>query len=887
MTTKNTTRANVKFKYPLHKTALHIDYLRLRCGREAQFSERIDKESHVGAYIAFSEWDVVLFIPTEELYPENLIGIYSNPTLTSAIAGSAGYFSYVWDHPVNHGWEATLLAPAGPSSRAHMAMLMSLRFTDRFRLNFGLGTELLFCDFLQRTLEEFSGVTAVVAHSLGWNDTTIMLKADEGREDELLQVLTRIRYCRESQCLRQPAPAEDLCVIAATYSHLLGDLHLYVRENLSFGALATPKFVTRARMLVRVSPTVEKDLRETLRKTFKKVKLVPATGTEFGHYNFSADLTDAFHKGGPNAVKIIQGFRRKIERFMRRHKIDSTSFSETTTEITLNEDITGAPSAPRLAEQSPLRKRYLKRIQKLSKNTPTELEHHASKMTRHRLAILLGTIATYLEDPVRCSVVGHICRFLDVEFEDVLQKADRAGQEDLCHILEYALHQATDGLSQFQHDANSLGLSGRGGYSRLIQAVEHYLLQLLSSLDLPLIPLLTFGLRPSHEGATQDYWIDIPFSTAFRPSRWYIVFHEVAHMCWSHIFEWRLDSFQSWNEITSGDEEITKSLDKPKLQRKEFMQAREILDELFPNYLMLHVVTTGDLDRLAELMIARELLTRLRPVLIRSLLQRMIFHVLLELHDEERQKLSVAERRRFRSAVELKGHEKESIKVSYRWWKAWSDLDRKVNGDALQRKRIEHRVASSLESAATNLRRLVHKLVRDERFAHRDSLYGADNIAALISDVTFKEDAQRIVRTTLRILALRHEDYAERQRKSFDKHDPSAAEFGYVLAKIDTMRATASDRVRQWTSYGTMIEDGWVLANGSGETSLSRLLSDDKIASTRSNLKGAVLMSSLSATLSLWHNAVTQLAQASNDGIDSDALVKTLKRLKVAESFNF
>ena len=56
------TTATVRFRYPLAKKALHIDYLRLRCGREPAFSRRIarDFRNDVGAEVDQKGLDSVI-----------------------------------------------------------------------------------------------------------------------------------------------------------------------------------------------------------------------------------------------------------------------------------------------------------------------------------------------------------------------------------------------------------------------------------------------------------------------------------------------------------------------------------------------------------------------------------------------------------------------------------------------------------------------------------------------------------------------------------------------------------------------------------------------------------------------------------------------------------
>src|ERR1043165_6421396 len=100
------------FAHRLEQRALHIDYLRIRCGRERTFEQRIMHDhKQAGAHIAFSEWDVVLFVPATQLDPPNLTAIYSDRIIADTIAGCTGYFNYLWKHDINKNWELRLLEP--------------------------------------------------------------------------------------------------------------------------------------------------------------------------------------------------------------------------------------------------------------------------------------------------------------------------------------------------------------------------------------------------------------------------------------------------------------------------------------------------------------------------------------------------------------------------------------------------------------------------------------------------------------------------------------------------------------------------------------------------------------------------------------------------------
>lgn len=877
-----------EFQHKLSRQALHIDYLRLRCGKEEPFTKHVTtKAKKIGAHIAFSEWDVVLFIPCRELYPEELIKIYSDTTLAGAIAGSAGFFNYLWHHPINKNWTQRIL-----QRDKTISLLVSLRFTDAFRRKFGLGAELLFCSFLRRTLdsdEELASVSAIVAHSVGWNDATIVLDAVPGQEHRLLKTLTRIRYCTE----RDLAASESATrVIAATYSHLLGNLETYADETLQFGSFR--ESVKSARLLVRVNPDVEAPLRLLLntkiREVFKSESSgadfkTDHTGSELGHYNFSADITKAFDDD--NAVPIIQGFRKIIDDYLTEHNHpDEASFPETTTEITFDEPylrtLNGnaggdAPAVvPHSALASPpeipgttLSARYKKRLEEFLETEPANLLKGHAAMTAHRLAILLGTIITYLDDPVRSSVVGHLCRFLDATFERVLRRSDRAGKEDLCHILEYALHQATDGLTQFQHDANSLGLSGRGGYNRLIQAVEEFIDQVVAPFHLDLVPLVTFGLRPSNDGTTLQYWIDLPFSTAFVPERWYVAYHDVGRMCWQRSFEWRLDSYRVWQQF-SRDVIAIESHDRDN-DRQEFVLGRDVVEELFPNYLLLNIVCPGDTRTLDRLMVAKEFLTRPRPALIRSLTVRLVLDVLLMLHERRNERRRQPGRRQgptsddadaqkfIHALKEQEDVRERSVAIAFEWWKDWSVIHRWLTAKGKRGDTAVREVSRLMEDAATSLRDVIGGM--KHTFSGTDAAQAFESTTTLVSTPAFKADALHVVNRVIGLLAVRGRDYATRRKESFAVFDPSAVDFGFALGKIKVMRRTAEKATaNDILKYRKALEEGRVFASGPESPALARILTASGEASRSSDAskRHPSMLSCLSTILSLWHSAVTR-----------------------------
>src|SRR5262245_21138746 len=99
-------------RHRLASRALHIDFVRLRCGGERTFAQGVwnvrsqikktDQQPHV--FVAFSEWDGVVLLPSSELYPRTLTNLYADEAIVSSISGTSGYFCYLWDHPVNRNW---------------------------------------------------------------------------------------------------------------------------------------------------------------------------------------------------------------------------------------------------------------------------------------------------------------------------------------------------------------------------------------------------------------------------------------------------------------------------------------------------------------------------------------------------------------------------------------------------------------------------------------------------------------------------------------------------------------------------------------------------------------------------------------------------------------
>lgn len=843
-----------RFKTTLSPLAVHIDYLRLRCGKEGEFLEQIDKllkKREVAPFIAFAEWDVVLFIPSKRLYSDQLLATYTNPTITTAVAGSSGYYNYVWDHDINQRWKERLfnLASEKPKNAADVLMLVSLRFTDIFRCRYGLGSELLFCNYLNRLQERHKDLELFAVQSVGWNDMTIILHTSPGKEAVLLQALTDIRYCTYEDLL--PYGNDQERVVAATYSHVLGNLKAYVGKTLSFGGISD--FVRKADLLVRVTPAMEPSIRNAYETVVGDLNRECGTqhdpkkdlGTELGHYNFSADIKWAFELGNAapaNAapVKVIQGLRQQILSRLKGMGRNSSSFPETTTVITFEEET--PPTFAVLSKSTvPLIERYDDLINELLQRVPGFLTERAGRMTRHRLAVFLGSISAHLADPVRGSIVSHICRFLAATFETVIERMDRNEKEDLCQVLEYALNQATDGLSQFQHDANSLGLSGRGGYARVIHAIEQWTLDLIEGLGMNFMPLVTFGMQSTRDTMAVKHRIDMPFSTAFAPAWWPTLLHEIGHLCWYEIFGWRLDSIEVWKAFNEGATVPAGSDEEP----REYLSARAIAKEVFPNYMILHVVAggAGKLKRLDELMLKYELRVVPAQSVSRTLRLRTVIHALLALHDSRRTPTSadiLKDLSRSEEGVPVgSGLAVRLDQLATSWWQVWTTLDE--TGELLQL------IRTYVDDATEHLGEVIADSGFDREWSARS------NVTLKIPGTDlFKEESVKAVRSTIGLMAALARDQEGRRGGDADRADASYASFGEVLARIDRIQHTVQIvRTTSKDEIDSSFRRGEVFAQVAPATILASLLSDIDPDQRRE------MPLNLAIILSLWHRNIT------------------------------
>lgn len=859
-------------QHPLSDHAVHVDFIRLRCGSEPNFARGIGavrqrSKDPIHTFIAFSEWDAVVVVPCTELYPRTLTEIYANTEVATSVSGTSGYFAYLWDHPVNHLWRERLshAARSGPS------ILMSLRFADWFRRDVGLGSEILFCNHLQKIAEEMQ-VDVVVAHSLGWNDVVLLVHSDHD-EQKLTKVLARIRLTSLQNCVgRALAKTPDFSegpeaqIFAASYSHLLGGFDRYRMNRLHLGGLTSQ--IESARVLIRVAPPHEPGVRAFMRKRAKQVgvKIVPS---EMGHYSLSIDISAITAKaqdGGRQAIAFIAETRRRIGALSRGNP---DSYAETTTIFRFEE-----PKRKQLSVPAPERTAELQAeitaLEDVMRQLPHRLRQRGiSSMTSHRFVSVLTTLLDHLSDPVRNSVVRHLSRFAQV-IPDLITELDADGIDDLCHVVEYAVGQAIDGIAQFQHDANALGLSGRGGYSRLIVAVEWYIRATFVRLGIEArLPLITFGLRSGNAGSTGRYQIDIPFNVLFVPSRWHILLHEIGHMAWIEMFGWMMESLAIYNAM---EREVR--IDVVRLLKKkhpnmppsrmrgiaqeqihvEFLRTREIVRELFPSYLIFALPCNGSIEEFDALALRRMLALGHPFPLTRELLMRVVMHCLLVIMRNEMGAGGAADPKKSRSAAQR----------AARWWGIWVRLKKQRHDDSVRR------AIESIGKTLTNV-------AADDRPRHAK----LSQKMQILNSPSFKASAIEAFDSVIQLLALRARHFDQVDR---DHINPDL--FGKLLKKIsDAQRQQSHPAYQAWigASFAEWLHEGEILTRHRDSFVWSRLLlgSRDELNRGSEGRPGAFMRSQLSVLLSMWHDAITELYESQEK---IDRILKTIDVVRIKET---
>jgi hypothetical protein len=869
-------------EHRLSDHAMHIDFLRLRCGMEGTFLRGIrdvrarNEADPIHPFIAFSEWDALIIVPCTQLYPPTLTNVYANLDVAASVSGTSGYFAYLWEHDVNKHWRETLsvLTQSGP------AILMSLRFVDSFREDLGLGAEILFCNHLNTLLKEYPAIRAVVAHSLGWSDVMLLVHASDDAA-QLIRLLKSIRLMTVADCIGE---REDIAfsqpfdspIFAASYSHMLGGLEAYVGDLLSFGTLATA--FDSARLLLRVAPRHEEEVRDFLTNQGANID------SEMGRYSLSVDMSEMVAEDGSKAIRFVKATREFIGDLGELGRPDS--YAETTSIFRFREKGIGRHRTHQPPSEDV--KGDIARVEELLRTVPELLrERGASSMTSHRFVSLLTTMLDHLFDPVRSSVVRHLSRFA-ATIPNRIRELNLDGIDDLCHVLEYAVGQATDGIAQFQHDANALGLSGRGGYSRLIAAVEWYMRSALVDLGVAVkLPLITFGLRTGNAGSTGRYQIDIPFNVLFVPSRWHIILHEIGHLAWIHAFGWMMESLAIYtamereirNEIQLEINASAKLRDRvianPEEQvQVEFLRAREIVRELFPNYVIFALSCGGNIKEFDELSL-RPIVTAAHPTsLSRELLVRVVRHCLFEImqnaldHDKEkRQAVREIDRAAAakesddtrRAAMEEAAARQAESQRAATWWQIWETL-RYESSDA-----TDERLDSATGSIHDTLLRIEQeslkidprKQSRRERDPNR-AVRLRPNLAAamrILHTETFKLSVRETLHSVATVLSLRGKQF-----QSVDSDNLGPQQFGALLNNMDTARHVENDKDYEvWIGrpFAKWLQDGEVLTRHREAFDWSRLLLGSRAALLEGDAS-AFMRSQLSVLLAMWHTATTE-----------------------------
>jgi hypothetical protein len=848
---------------------VHIDFLRLRCGSEATFREGLREVREAGhelhSFIVFSEWDAVIIVPSTELYPRTLTEIYANTKVASSVSGTSGYFSYLWKHETNENWRdhLTLFERSGPS------IIISLRFADWFRRDVGVGSEILILNYLKRKLEGLPGVHAVTAHSLGWNDVVILIHADD-EQARLTKVLADIRLMTLGDCIAQPWPVDlafserqDAQIFAASYTHLVGGFDSFMDNTLSFEGLANE--IHSALVLVRVAPPHEQGIRDFM-STHSLTKSIGIAPSEMGHYSFSVDITAITNPNGQPALQFIADSRNEIRRLA---GDQPDSYAETTTIFRFKEPASSR-QAPPPAHTSLELQDEIRRVQELMQELPDLLhKRNVSPMTTHRFISVLTTLLDHLSDPVRSSVVRHLSRFAR-EIPELVRELDIDGIDDLCHVVEYAIGQAIDGIAQFQHDANALGLSGRGGYSRLIVALEWYIRGSFARLGLfAKLPLITFGLRSGNAGSTGRYQIDVPFNVLFVPSRWHILFHEIGHLAWLQTFGWMMESLAIYREMENEilfayreeqeqqgapiDDEAARRVADERAQ-VEFLRTRETLRELFPNFLMFALPCAGNIEELDALAFRRMLSMRHPYSITRELLLRVVTHCLLVVTQE---------------AIESGGAKTRDAERAEAWWKTWERLDKQSTMHATM-------VRKAIDSISGTMSRVSDELLQAEAreaSQHGDSRHRVQpRLAAkmqILQDPLFSSSAQQALDSVIRVLALRSRHFRSPSTSGVSNAHTDDAKleqiapvaFGKFLSRVANAQREQSDPAyEKWMerAFAECLHEGEVITKHRDGFVWSRLL----LGSRRQLLDGpdgSFMRSQLAVLLAMWHDAITEM----------------------------
>lgn len=818
----------------LRPYGIEIDYLRLRCGRDEEFftawAAQPDPPSLAMGSLA--EWDAVLLRRRTELYPRHRTDVLTSPRFARCVTGRAGYFTYQWDHPINEDITPDWL---GGQSGCRGA-IVSLRFHDRVRAHLGLAAEMFLCDALQARPAP-PGLRLAVLHSLGWYDATVLLFAEPGREGELITTSRWLKHLSLStllgsrhDVLAADRAAGDRSVLSASYVQLT----VPCEDGASAWDPAFTAQVAETKVLIRAEPSAGERILHGLRAAGGQTAGL-SLGEEHGRYAFSMDAT-ACVAGGLAPESLARTIRNILGR-------DHAQTAETTTILRFKAEREGLPP-PMLehpADLGNLERRLSARLEEIHRSR----EGGASAMTRHRLAVAVAMLLSNLCDPVSGPMVRHISLFVAEQLGPILRSDDRAA-EDFCQVLEYALAQALDGLSQFQHDAYALGLAGRGGYSRLVEAVVCFTDDLFAEFDTGARrPLVTFGLTKGDLGSFHRYRVDVQFSVLFLPQRWRVLLHEVGHHVWESLFDFHREG-PEWYRRVQDTLTINGIVEEVAIPA-HFESARALLRELFPAKLTVEATFGGDCDAFVRAAI-RGAATQGRHIhALRYVWRIAVQHALLRVMADA----DVASERA-RSALPAgrdgEPADRSDIACAKAWWAHWKGLA-ETPADALGRT-----IESLCREAVTAVREAVIAVEPELKRAG----INVDEVILVVKEAAFLADVGRGVRVALIAEAARADDFLSAGDP--DRDGLVLRQFGDILKVFDRIREEFTN-VEAWkpARLRQHLEQGWVLADVPLAPTMTRLLEGVRPTATGPSADDArFLLSQFSLVLSFWHRQMTQ-----------------------------
>jgi hypothetical protein len=642
-------------------------------------------------------------------------------------------------------------------------------------------------------------------------------------------------------------------MFAASYTHLIGGYDLFQSGHLSLGSLAEE--IVAAKLLVRVPASFEPEVRDIINTQLPNPvderELLERMPSEMGHYSLSVDLSEMAKrkKGGARDVfNLVRQTRSAIGRLG-----PGSGYAETSTIFTFKEPQEGIKNLvkPKIAEDV---RKEIDEIVRVLNVLPGDLAAlGASPMTIHRFSSVLVTLIDHLSDPIRGSVVRHAAGFMR-SLPDRIGGVGREAVDDLCHVCEAAVGQAIDGIAQFQHDANSIGLSGRGGYSRLIVAIEMFVRDIFIALDVqdeP--PLITFGLRTGTPGSLDRFQLDVPFRVVFTPSDWYILLHEIGHHVWINAFGWMTENVATY-EALSREIMLNSPRKKPlsgvqKAARAEFLSCRSVVRELFPN-LLVHRLTCGDdLAQFDRISIHHVLRATGKSVGMRTMLIAVVLHALLDEIGK-------------RDGKAIRKVARNSVARAESWWHGWKEMR-----DGL--KRIEKTNPKEARRRLTAIaQRSINSVGRTLAQVTKATSNRANDRQKILGSEAFLDSVVDVLTSIIDVLAFSNEQFGA-------KNPPGSQLFHRVQCAIDdaieeeAVYDAWSDKFADWLAGGEV----FALAPRAHVWTKLLLQAD---AQLRRGKPSTFLVSQLSVVLSMWHRAVTGRPSGSEA---PDRLEKVLRPL--------